>query len=89
MHNPAPSAAPDPVTLFYPVDSEQLSPAAAGVIAVLFVPIALLFAFVFAPALLLWIPIVFINHWVNKTPLEFNPIKAVDHYEKLIQERNL
>jgi len=87
MPKPTPPAAPEPVTLFYPVDSEQLAPATSGIIALLFIPFLLLLALI-APAILLYIPLVIINHFVNKTPLDFNPLNFSNSLNSLPHYNN-
>lgn len=62
----------DPVTLFYPVDSEQLTPAALGLLPMfLLIPIFLLLALI-SPAILLYFPIVILEHWLTGCPLDFD-----------------
>ena len=83
MPRPAPPAH-DPVTLFYPVNSEQLAPASSGVFLFLFIPFLLLLALL-APAILLYIPVVLIEHWLTKRPLTFDlqenaiPLSQANH----------
>jgi hypothetical protein len=62
----------DPVTLFYPVDSEQLTPAALGLLPILLLaPVFLLLA-LFSPAILLYLPVVILEHWLTGCPLDFD-----------------
>lgn len=75
----------DSAILFYPVDSEQLSPGIGNILITLAVPFVLLFAFILAPALFFWIPIVLLNHWINKTPLDFNIDRATAHFERILE----
>lgn len=70
MPRPMPPEA-DPVTLFYPLNSEQLAPASSTIFVLLFIPFLLLLALL-APAVLLYIPVVLIEHWLTKRPLTFD-----------------
>lgn len=62
---------PEPRTLFYPIDSEQLAPASLSFLAFLFIPFLLLLALI-APAVILYIPLCIIVHWLTGKPLTFN-----------------
>jgi len=85
MPRPAPPSANDSSILFYPIDPEQLSPGLGNVLISLSIPIIFIFAFIFAPALFFWIPIVLLNHWVNKTPLDFNIDRATANFERILE----
>jgi len=83
---PPPRPTPEPVTLFYPVESNQNLPNFGGFWIILLVPF-LLFLAIFPAVIVFFLPTAFIACKLNGIPFTFNIPKLIANLEAYDEEQ--